>query len=208
MLGGVLSALGEALISVVVPTITGREESLARGIESYERTLQGIESEIIVVQNAPTWPSACNYGYEQAKYDIILFSADDLEALPGWFDDIPTFLAERDELPAPRVYDWHPPPEGKFANEEDGPDGALTHFTRIPIMRRDQWERIGKWPEMVYYADLWLSEYARVLDPPIRTRMLYGYDFVHHWSQVGRVDSKENLEESGWQLNRLREQMV
>ena len=85
-------------------------------------------------------------------------------------------------------------------------DEALVHFTRVPILRRDQYERIGPWPEIDYYADIWLSEKARTLG--IRTRILYSYRFVHHWSQVGRVDTPERMDAAGWRLNELREQMV
>lgn len=194
------------MLSVVLPTISGREESLARAIAAYEDTLRGVTHEIIVIQDAPTWPTACNMGYSKAVYDVIHFSADDLEALPGWHVGALELLEREDVLPAPAVYDYLPPPEGVFANAEDGPDGAFTHFTRIPIMTREQWERIGAWPEIIYYADLWVSEKARTIG--IRTKMVYSYAFIHHWSQIGRVDSKENLDESGWALNRLREQMV
>ena len=191
-------------LTVVVPTISGREESLARAIASYEDTLRdGPSHEIVLIKDAPTWPSACNEGYKKSKGDILHFTADDLEALPGWWEPALAHLKEHNELPAPRVYDYRP--DGKFANEEDGEDGAITHFTRIPIMTRAQYEAIGPWPIIDYFADLWVSEKARVLG--IETRMVYGYDFVHHWSQIGRVDSKENLDNSGYALNRLRLQM-
>lgn len=187
------------MLSIIIPTISGREESLERAIEAYKATTVGVVYEIIVVKDEPTWPRACNVGYERSSGDIIHWTADDLEALPGWYDDIPAAL-ERDELPAPAVYDYRA--DGKFSNEEDGPDGALTWFTRIPICRRDQAERIGLWPEIVYYADIWFSEKARAVG--IETRLLYSYRFVHHWCGIGRVDSKRNLDQSGRQLKALR----
>ena len=187
------------MLSVVVPTITGREDSLARAVRSYEDTLAGVNHEIIIVKDESSWPRACNVGYKRATGDVIHWTADDLEALPGWYDQIPAAL-EHDELPAPAVFDYRP--DGKFANAEDGPDGATTWFTRIPICRRDQAERIGVWPELTYYADVWFSEKARTLG--IETRLLYSYRFVHHWSGVGRVDSTENLEQAWQQLVVLR----
>ena len=189
-------------LSVVVPTISGREDSLARTLAAYEDTLYGCSNEIIIIQDAPTWPEACNMGYEKAKADVVHFGADDLEPLPGWWKPALKHLKETDELPAAAVYN----PDGVLSNEIDGANGDLVHFTRVPILRRDQYERIGSWPEIVYYADIWLSEKARTLG--MRTRILYEYAFLHHWSQVGRVDSKVNLDEAGFALNRLREQMV
>ena len=73
-------------------------------------------------------------------------------------------------------------------------------------MRRDQYERIGPWPEIPYYADLWVSEKGRTIG--IETRMIHSYAFVHHWSQIGRIDTVRNLDESGRELKALREQMT
>ena len=191
------------LLTVVIPTITGREETLRRSRNSYEATLTDVPHEIIVVKDKPNWPTACNEGFRRSEGDILHFTSDDLEALPGWHEDALPALEAADELPAPRVMDYRA--DGKFANEEDGPDGALTHFTRIPIMRRDQWERIGEWPEIDYYADLWVSEKGRQLG--IETRMIYSYAFVHHWCTVGRIDSQRNLKDSWRELEVLRKGM-
>ena len=190
------------MLTVVIPTISGREESLARAIASYETTLEGVEHELIVIKDEPSWPRACNVGYQQAKGDIIHWTADDLEAMPGWYSDIPEAL-ERDELPAPAVYDYRP--DGKFSNEADGADGDTTWFTRIPICRRDQAERIGLWPEITYYADIWFSEKARAVG--IETRLLHSYRFVHHWSPIGRVDSQQNLTRAWKEFEELRATM-
>jgi hypothetical protein len=195
-------------LTVVVPTIAGREESLEITLRSYEETLAGDDFEIIIIQDAPTWPEACNDGYYKSDSPYILFGADDLDPEPGWWEYGKEALEARPlELPAPRVYDDHGPDGTRwFMNENDGGDGALTHFTRVPLMSKYQWETVGPWPAIVYYADIWVSEKARTLG--IRTRMVYGFDFFHRWSQVGRVDSKENMDEAGWALNRLREEMV
>ncbi len=202
------------LLSVIVPTISGREESLARTIASYMDTLDGTQYEIIQVKDYPTWPSACNEGYKRATGDVLHFTADDLEALPGWHIPALLHLSVRDELPAPRVYDLRDYDNGggfrsddswEFANPQDGEDRRVTHFTRVPIMTRSQYERIGLWPHIDYYADVWVSEKARTLG--IETRMIYGYDFRHHWSQINRVDSQENLDRAGAEFNRLVEEM-
>lgn len=171
-------------ITVVIPTISGREESLARAVKSYEDTTVGVDCEIIVVKDEPTWPAACNKGYEQSKGDILHFTADDLEPLPDWHLDVLAWLEFHDELPAGKVLNYSA--SGAFDNHADGADGDLVWFTRLPILRRDQWERIGAWPNLYHYADIWLSEKARSLG--IETRMFYSYAFVHHWSQIGRQE--------------------
>ena len=191
------------MISIVIPTISGREESLERTLKSYVEHTK-VKYELIVIQNAPTWPDACNLGYEQAKGKVILFGADDLDATKGWHRDVLKFFRSNDELPAPYITDYVY--DAPMMNAEDGADGAYTYFTRVPILRRDQYERIGPWPSLVYYADIWVSEKARSIG--IRTRMLYSYRFIHHWCQIGRVDSRENLDMAGYALNREREKMT
>ena len=190
-------------ISVIVPTISRREDHLARCLTAYEETLCDLPHEIIVIKDRKTWPTACNEGYLQSQGDIVHFTADDLEPLPGWWEGALKALKERDELPAARVYNFT---TEEHDNPEDGADGDITDFTRVPILTRDQYERIGPWPEIVYYADLWLSYKARSIG--IETRLLYSYQFIHHWSGIGRVDSRENLNKAGKQLQKLRNQMA
>ena len=172
-------------------------------LRSYEDTLEGVEHEVIVVKDRPTWPQACNDGYAQAQGDILHFGADDLAAVPGWHELALRHLEEQDELPAPRV--WNHVQEGAHINTEDGNHYDITWFTRVPILRRDQYERIGTWPPLIYLADIWLSEKARAIG--IETRMIFGYDFVHHWCPVGRVDSPANLRKSWDDLFALRKEM-
>lgn len=187
------------MLSVVIPTITGREESLERAWVAYLET--GPEDmEAVIVENFPNWPAACNEGFRQARGDRLHFTADDLEPLPGWWQEALPWLDEHDELPAPKVFNFSA--DGLWDNRVDGPDGGIPHFTRIPLMTRSQYERIGPWPEIPYASDVWLSERARTLG--IETRMFHSYAFVHHWSQVGRIDGQENLALSERVLNQLR----
>lgn len=192
--------LGGLLLSVVIPTIAGREDSVARCIASYRETLRGLRYDLIVIQDAPSWGAACNMGFRKSEGDIVHFTADDLEAMPDWHAEAVSRLYDYDELPAPKVFNHSP--DGQWDNIADGEDLALTHFTRIPIMTKSQYERIGPWPEDIYYADLWVSERARSIG--IETRMVHSYSFVHYWSQVGRTDTPEMLAHSEARMNQLR----
>ncbi len=180
---------------------------------AYYETLVGTSYEIIPILDYPTWPSACNQGYKQSKGDVLHFGADDLEPLEGWYVPALFTLSVSDVLPAARVFDLRDRVTGEFrsdgkwlwANPTDGDNGQPTRFTRVPIMTRSQYERIGLWPHIDYYADVWLSEKARTLG--IETHVVFGYDFRHHWSQIGRVDSDENMNRAGAEFNRLVEEM-
>ena len=188
----------QTTLSVVIPTVTGRERSLDRAIKSYDETLEHFPYELIIIQDEPNWPTACNKGFLEANGDLIHFTADDLQALPGWWEDVVPWLADHDELPAPRVLNA----DGTWDNAVDGVDRGTPHFTRIPIMTRNQYERIGPWPEIDYASDVWLSERARTLG--IETRMFHSYAFIHYWEQVGRIDTQDRLAHSDQELNRLR----
>lgn len=191
------------MISVVVPTISGREESLAQVLDAYEDKLSDTEHEVIVIEDFPTWPDACNQGYSQSRGEILLFGADDLFPVSGFHRKALAWLEEYDELPAPRI--WENTLDGDHSNTEDGPDGAITWFTRVPIMRRDQYLRIGRWPSIIYLADIWVSEKGRKIG--IETRMVYGFDFLHKRVQIGRVDTPANMDKSWGDLAELRRRM-
>jgi hypothetical protein len=182
-------------LSVVIPTITGRELNLANTREAYAITAP--DAEIIVVKDKPNWPAACNEGYRRSKGDIVHFTADDLEPLPGWWQEVTAALGTEDILPAAKVLNHSA--DGPWDNQGDGDH---PHFTRVPIMRRDQWERIGEWPEFNYVADVWVSEKGRTLG--IETVMFYSYAFVHHWAQHGRRDGPQDMAAAANTLTELR----
>lgn len=175
------------MLSVILPTIAGREQTYRKIRDQYRRSLKGTDFEIITVRDFPSWPAACNEGYRRAKGDVVFFTADDLSPVAGWHTAALQHLAQHDELPAALV--WNHTLDGDPDNVHDGKNGDLTYFTRVPIMRRDQYERIGPWPEdLHYYADVWVSERARE-QLGILTRLVEGYRFVHHWSTINRVTS-------------------
>jgi hypothetical protein len=186
-------------LSIIVPTISGREDSLARCLNAYKRGSPH-DAEYIVVKDRANWPTACNEGFRQAKGNLLHFTSDDLEPFEEWWTEVLFHISEHDEFPAPKVFNHSA--DGEWDNAIDGPDGGIPHFTRIPLMTRSQWERIGPWPEIDYGADVWLSERGRTLG--IETRMFHSYAFVHHWNQVGRIDTPERLAESDRQLHALR----
>jgi hypothetical protein len=162
-------------LSIIVPTISGREDSLARCLNAYKRGSPH-DAEYIVVKDRANWPTACNEGFRQAKGNLLHFTSDDLEPFEEWWTEVLFHISEHDEFPAPKV----------FNHSADG-----------------EWDNaIGPWPEIDYGADVWLSERGRTLG--IETRMFHSYAFVHHWNQVGRIDTPERLAESDRQLHALR----
>lgn len=174
-------------LTIVIPTIDGREESLATVIAAYRKHVpKGLRPQIVTPLNESCWPAGCNAGFAKAKGDIIHFGADDLEPLEGWYE---AALAELEAgfVPAPQIWDYVHSDSRPVNEAADGPPGTVTTFSRVPTLTREMAEAIGPWPIMDYYADNWVSDKARVLG--WETRVAGGYRFVHHWHPVGRLDA-------------------
>lgn len=171
-------------ISVIIPTITGREASFASVCAAYaERTPYPVQ--FLSAKDYPSWPAGCNVARVGATGDILHFGADDLEPLEGWADAALACLGGG-EIPAAQVWDYRQ--TGPCANErEDGPAGSLTAFSRVPTLTREMADRIGPWPEFHYFSDNWIADKAHSLGYAIR--VTEGYSFIHHWHQVGRLDT-------------------
>lgn len=173
-------------ISVLIPTITGREDTLARAIDAYNTRSKGFEVEVITVLNYPTWPSGCNEARKFATGDILHYSADDLEPLEGWADAMLDSL-NQGFIPGARLWDYEKKGEPIYQGY-DGPSGSLVRLARVPAAMKDLANRIGDIPAPIhYYSDNWFTDKANLLGWP--TRVQSGYDFLHHWAQVGRLDS-------------------
>lgn len=196
----------EPLISIVVPTIKGREQSLARCIRSYhDHRPDGEAYELIQVFDQPTCGVAWNIGYAQATGRYIHFSADDLEAHDGWWNDA-LLAANNDLLVAPRIL-W---PDGTLqycgAGLEERAQGTVMTFTRIPFLSRKQAEKITPIIETHYSTDVWVSEIGRLHG--YQTVLGRGYLFTHHHDPHGRLDDRlqDDNREATRQYNAYREQ--
>jgi hypothetical protein len=169
------------MITVIIPTISGREDSLKRVVAAYRR-MRGLQ--IVTPKDYPNWPAGCNAGQLQAKGDILHFGADDLEPIDGWAEPMLECLSNG-YIPAPQLWNWVK--EGEPVNQaEDGLPGSFTTFSRVPALTREMAKAIGPWPEIPYYADNWVSLKGSKVG--YLTRVTGGYSFIHHWSQIGRLD--------------------
>ena len=170
-------------ISVVMPTITGREEMWSWITPLYAERAPGFDVELCCPKDYPNWPTGINAATPTGDY--LVYTADDLEPLEGWADAMVATL-DRGEIPAPQVWNWKR--EGRPVDERvDGPPGAITAFSRIPALTREMAEAIGPWPEsLTYYGDNWVSDAARIRG--WESRVTEGFCFVHHWHQHGRLD--------------------
>jgi hypothetical protein len=163
------------MLSIVMPTIAGREVELARSMEAYER-LTPVKVEWIVERDHSTCAAAWNAGAPKATGEILHMGADDIEPEnAGWF--IAAMLAIDDGcIPLGWVReDW-----GTFGRD----------FPRVVICRRGWWRNID--PKLHYYSDNLFGDLMAAAGHPAVA--VDGFDFYHRHSMVGRDDSPERVE--------------
>jgi glycosyltransferase involved in cell wall biosynthesis len=175
------------LISVICPTIAGREEHLARMKAAYAAHTDDYEL-IVVPNDGRGCGVAWNEGAEAAVGDYIHFTADDLTPHAGWWQAAKACV-ERGYCPAPVLY-W---PDGRlqacggsWESWED--DGRQTAFTRVPFLSREQWDAVRPMLPIHYYTDNYVTfRCGRAGWPTVNC---HGYAFTHHMAQEGRVESE------------------
>lgn len=176
-----------ALISVPIPTIAGREKLLAQAIKSYQDTAN---VEILVSRGAGmTCGLGWTTGADKATGDYIAFGADDVEMLPGWAEAA-IALCDENKLPAAVVLNTDGTVQscgGAWGEME--PHGAVTRYSRSPVIKREWWEFVGPIPaELHYFTDDWVTWRCR--QHGIEPVVSHDYRYVHHLSSVGRVEQR------------------
>lgn len=167
-------------VSVIVPTISGREHWLRKCLKGYKRNTRGAELELIVIHNEPSCGHAWAKGAEKATGDFIHFTADDIIPRPGWFRAAHA-VTERGALPAANVGDIHDQrltcdcPLGKYKRHPN---------VLVPFFTREQWE-MGDWVLPCHYGtDDWITYLAvkRGMKIVFKER----YNFRHFVAEEGR----------------------
>jgi hypothetical protein len=177
------------VISVVVPTIKGREEYLRECLSAYAATTD--EYEVIVIEDKPACGPAWVEGAEKASGDYIHFSADDLRPHTGWFR-AGIEVCDRGFLPAPRILNDDGTLQscgGTDGWEAEAPTGEETDFSRIPFLSREQWDMVAPLVcdflrDSHYYTDNAVSYAGRKAG--FRTGVHRDYLFTHSLANPGR----------------------
>lgn len=175
-------------LSIILPTITGREDLLAVTREAYETTVEG-EAEIIVVRERPTIGEAWNAGVAEAEGEFLLLGADDLVPFPGAVEAA-IEAAGRNLYPVP----WITRPDGSTEARgsmgggmllgDSTPEGTICNSSPIPFFSRAIADRLGPALPIHYYADDHLGWRARTCGLSIR--LVSAYRFQHLEGTVGR----------------------
>lgn len=171
-------------LSVVVPTIDGREHWLLGAMDSIAQTVEDYQE--IIVRNQPTCGKGWNIGIYQAKGDYVLLFADDLVAHPGWFEAGRKALGEG-VIPCPRILN----PDGTLQScgtfVEEAETGTPSVLARVPLLTRHMAQSLYPIFENHYMGDHWITYRGKQLGWP--TQVVREMVFTHHFAMEGRIDS-------------------
>lgn len=164
-------------LSVVIPTVAGRERHLDQSVKSIVATTTGLDLQLLIYADRPTCGVAWREGARDALGDYVLFSADDLELLPGWLEPA-VACVERGLLPAVTLV----MPDGEIGLT--GPDGEETDFPRVPFLRREWLARLGPMLPIHYCTDEYVGHRGREVG--LETVWAEGFACVHYAVPEGR----------------------
>jgi hypothetical protein len=178
--------MGTPEITVIIPTVTGRERYLAQCIESYKDNTQATV-EFQVFKDLPGVAFGWQRGAEAANGRWLHMTNDDAEAVRGW--DVPAIeMASRGIQPCPRLWNPDGTPWANAPADRDPwslPHGAPAPLSTIPFLDRNWWPDVTPLPPgMHYFSDNWISWRLEIVGIP--TAICHGYDFVHHWAAEHR----------------------
>lgn len=155
-------------VSIVIPTIAGRESDFARAAAAYERLTAPGCIEWIVELDHPTCGAAWNAGAARATGTYLHFTADDLEPMTAAWLPAAAAACEQGYVPLGIV-------------QEPGLKPIGRDFPRVPFCRREWWIPV---PPIHYFSDnAFGALVGRAGHPGL---VADGYDFYHHRSLVGR----------------------
>ena len=179
------------MISVIVPTVQGRERFLAECLASY--AAHTTDYEIHVIADRETCGQAWLDGADKAEGDYIHFSADDLQPLQGWWQAA-IRVCDLGLLPAPRILNGDGTLQtcggnDQWNNPHENPNGTLVDYSRIPFLTRQQWDDTRPYVEdFLRDAHYWTDNAVSwgAAQAGYRTAVNRGYAFIHHLAQEGR----------------------
>jgi hypothetical protein len=168
------------MISIIVPTIKGRETVYERCVKAYKKTTP-VPFELITIRDESACGIAWGLGAEQAKGDYLHFTADDLLPHAGWAEAA-IECADRGVLPAATVLN---PTEPLICPCPLEPKYASVPNVLVPFMSREMWE-MDRWAAPIHYgSDDWITYLA--VRRGIKIELSEDYMFSHSASPEGRL---------------------
>jgi hypothetical protein len=172
------------LISIIVPTIGGREHYLEGCERAYRETTEDFE--LIVLRDYPTCGKAWNEGLRQAQGDYLHLSADDLEPHEGWWEAGIKWI-ERGAIPCPRILNSDGTLQSCGSEASEQETGSPSDVARVPFFSREMMQHIYPIFDRQYAGDYWITWKARQAGIP--TLVVREMCFTHHMASEGRLQT-------------------
>lgn len=172
------------MISVIVPTIKGREHWLERCKVAYAASTR--DYELIVIEDKPTCNMAWNLGIRHAIGEYIHLSADDLEPHSGWLEAALGAVAQG-FLPCPRVLNSDGTLQSCGNTDQEAADGEVSDVARVPFFPAHLTDAIYPILNTQYLGDYWVTNRARKVG--WETRVVRDMVFTHHLAPEGRKET-------------------
>lgn len=176
------------MISVIIPTVKGREAWLEKCVAAYRATTPDLD--LVVVRGAKSCGIAWQRGLKRAKGDYLHFTADDLVPMPGWAEAALSISAAGG-IPSARVLTGFAS-DGSWDPESWMYAGCylrgnrLTQNVLIPFLSRALLAR-GEWLLPIHYgSDDWVTFLADCLQIPCPADP--AYEFGHYAAPEGRLN--------------------
>lgn len=208
-------------VSIIIPTIEGREEYLERAIRGYkERNETEHSLEFIVEHDHKSVGLGWRHGSERASGDYIHFTNDDI--VPG-FDYLSPLIEACDKgyVPVPIVchaldldeegmpldiiptdHSWAFDGSPNIPNDWTKASDELREYPSLPFCSKEQWKKIGPMIPTHYGTDVWFGYRAKIAgyDNVVRHSFFYHYqaaetqDFIlNKWHRNDRLTFDCNI---------------
>lgn len=170
-------------ISIIIPTITGRESWVDKCLSEYKLTAP--DAEYIVIKDEPSCGHAWQKGYAQSTRPFIHFTADDITpAESNWMKGALDMLRSG-IVPGANVVD------GRVTDSIvkllcDSPLGELGRWPNIlvPFLTREMLE-MGGWLLPIHYgSDDWVT--YKAVKSGFQVQRCMEYRMAHHVADEGR----------------------
>jgi hypothetical protein len=177
------------MLSIILPTITGREDSYRECRAAYSATLD-VEYEVVTPLDYMTVGEAWNAGALQASGDTFLFAIDDAVPQPGWYD-AGMLCVKRGVLPSPTLWFADGSLEGAGTMGFGGflplaADGVECRSAGLVFVDAKAWRRTGPFLPIHYYSD---DEWSwRWRKQGWLVQVCHGFAFAHGHNPVGRQE--------------------
>lgn len=177
------------MISVIIPTVKGRERSLDRTVKAYQETWDDIE--ILVYPNdGKPCGEAWIEGAKEASGDYLHWTADDIVPHPGWAEAAMD-CCDQGKLPAATVYG---------VASENFPGGVMSTIVYllpklpdvpnvlVPFLSREQFSE-GGWLLPIHYGtDDWVTYVGRMRGFDVVRLDAFAFD--HYAEMAERQESR------------------